>query len=294
MEIVKNLFHVSLQANEYQAALDFYCGKLGFEQMFELNVGQFKDMLELGVHNEDDGMAWLTYLRIAPEEYLEMFNGAINPPDFKRSHIPVHADSPLESFGLGCEDYEKTVKRLEAMGIPVKDGCLTDPCGCRIRIVERKGSPSSGDRLFTSLAGISLYVNDLDTMAAHLKAMTFREEEKEEGRVLLTVGRSGQYVELLKAPAPVQTYDDDILGHFALQIFSVPETVKAWDAAGVHCCPQPFMREVRVPADDSAKGNLGLDGCEIIWMICPEGNKVEVMVQPGDTVQQQWERKHPY
>ena len=53
MSIIKNLFHVSLQARSWDEALAFY-KKLGFEQMFELTVGQFKDMLELGEHNEED------------------------------------------------------------------------------------------------------------------------------------------------------------------------------------------------------------------------------------------------
>ena len=38
MKAIKNLFHVSLQENDYDAALEFYCGKLGFEQMFELKL----------------------------------------------------------------------------------------------------------------------------------------------------------------------------------------------------------------------------------------------------------------
>lgn len=294
MGVIKNLFHVSLQENDYEKALDFYCNKLGFEQMFELNVGQFKDMLELGEHNEGDSVQWLTYLRIAPEEYLEMFNGAINPPEFKRELIPSHKDTPFQSYGLGCDHLETTVAELEKRGVAVTDGYITDPDGAKIRLVERKGHASAKNRLFNSLAGISLYVNDLDRMEKHLTCMCFEVKEKTENSVVLTVGESGQYVELLKAPASVKTYDDDLLGHFALQIYKVTDTVKAWGANGVYCCPQPFMKDVQVPADDTAEGNMGLDRCEIIWMICPEGNKIEVMVQPGNTTQQEWERKNPY
>lgn len=294
MGVIKNLFHVSLQENDYSKALDFYCNKLGFEQMFELNVGQFKDMLQLGEHGEDDGMAWLTYLRIAPEEYLELFNGVINPPDFKRQLIPVHSDNPFHSFGLGCDDLDRTIAELEKRGVAVTDGYITDPDGAKIRLVERKGHVSEKERLFNSLAGISVYVNDFRAMEEHLKAMCFEVRERRDDSVILTVGESGQYVELLRAKEQVAARDDDLLGHFALQIHSVTDTVKEWGKNGVYCCPQPFMREVRVPADDTAKGNVGLDKCEIIWMICPEGNKIEVMVQPGDTTQQEWERKNPW
>ena len=292
--VVKNLFHVSLQENHFQEALEFYCDKLGFEQMFELNVGQFKDMLGLGEHNSDDSNAWLTYLRIAPEEYLEMFNGAINPPEFKKCDIPVHKDTVLESFSLGCNDLEWTRQKLEEKGIEVVDNRMKDPCGCVIRLVERKGHESTKERLFSSLAGITIFVNDLEKMERHLNAMCFVTEKKSEERIRMTVGESGQFVELVKAPDTVTVYDDDLLGHFALQIYNVKDTVKEWAKGGVFCCPQPFLRDVKVPADDTAEGNLGLDGCEIIWMICPEGNKIEVMVQPGDTTQQQWERKHCY
>lgn len=294
MGIVKNLFHVSLQENRYEEALEFYCGKLGFEQMFQLNIGQFKDMLALGEHNSDDSMAWLTYLRIAPEEYLEVFNGAANPPDFKKCEIPVHRDTVLESYSLGCGNLELTKQKLREKGIEVAGNCMEDPCGCKIRLVENQGHASCKERLFHSLAGITLFVNDLEIMERHLQAMCFNTVEKTKERIRLTVGEYGQFVELVKAPEPVRVYDDDLLGHFALQIYSVTDTVKEWGSRGVSCCPQPFMQDSKVPADDTAEGNMGLDGCEIIWMICPEGNKIEVMVQPGNTTQQQWEERNRY
>lgn len=294
MGVIKNLFHVSLQARNWDDALAFYRDTLGFEQMFELKVGQFKDMLQLGEHNEDDENHWLTYLRVAPDEYIEMFNAVINPPEFKTEPLRVHEDTVLHSFALGCENMGKTLAKLAERGVEVKDGCFRDPSGVLIRIVERKGHASAKERLFTSLAGLSFYVNDLEKMTEHLQAMCFELKEKSEGKAVLEVGEFGQYVELIKADTPVNVYDDDLLGHFALQIYKVTDTVKAWGENGVYCCPQPFMKDVKVPADDTAKGNIGLDGCEIIWMVCPEGNKIEVMVEPGDTMQQKYEKEHVY
>ncbi|MDO5540753.1 MAG: VOC family protein [Eubacteriales bacterium] len=294
MGVIRNLFHVSLQAREWDKALTFYRDVLGFEQMFELKVGQFKDMLQMGEHNEDDDNHWLTYLRVAPDEYIEMFNAVINPPEFKTEPLGCHEDTVLESFALGCENLEKTVEGLKDRGIEITDGYIVDPSGVKIRIVERSGHASVKERLFTSLAGISLYVNDLDIMTNHLKAMCFELKDKTSDRALFTVGEFGQYVELIQAGEQVKVYDDDLLGHFALRIYKVTDTVKAWGANGVHCCPQPFMKEVKVPSDDTAKGNVGLDGCEIIWMVCPEGNKIEVMVEPGNTMQQEYERTHVY
>lgn len=301
MGVIKNLFHVSLQVNDYKKSLDFYCGKLGFEQMFELNIGQFKDMLELGVHNEDDQLPWLTYLRIAPDQYLEMFNGAINPPEFKKAGIPAYTDSPMNYFALGTGSMTETETVLREKGIEITDGFFKDPDGIRIQIVPTKPGKSCTEtkhkRIFHSLAGLSLFVNDIDVMSAHLEKMTFQRLEsidRVRNGIRLEVGEYGQFVELIKADEEVITRPDDVLGHFAVQIYNVADTVKAWGANGVYCCPQPFQPDIKVPADDTAKGNIGLDGCEIIWMLCPEGNKIEVMVEPETTLQQRWEREHPF
>lgn len=294
MGVINNLFHVSLQAASWDAALAFYCEKLGFEQMFELKVGQFKDMLQLGEHNADDENHWLTYLRVAPDEYIEMFNAVINPPEFKTEPLGKHEDTVLHSFGLGCENLQETVAQLEEKGIAVTDGYITDPSGVKIRLVERPGHKSEKKRLFTSLAGISIYVNDLRAMKLYLQAMEFVVTEETKDRVLFTVGESGQYVELIQSASPVKVYDDDLLGHFALTVKGIPEVTVAWGKNGVYCCPQPFMKDVKLPVDGSATGNMGLDRCEIIWMVCPEGNKVEVMVEPGNTMQQEYEKTHVY
>lgn len=294
MSVIKNLFHVSLQENDYKAALEFYCNKLGFEQMFELNVGHFKEMVGIGDRDKDDDIPWLTYLRIAPEEYLELFNGVINPPDFKRYPITLRENEAFQSFGLGCDNLEKTIEGLRSQGIEVKNGYITDPAGCKIRLVERKGHKSEKERLFNSLAGISIYVNDLTLMEKHLSGMCFEVTDRTEKSIVFTLGQSGQYVELLQAKSSVKVCDEDLLGHFALQIYKVADTVKAWGENGVYCCPQPFMKDEQLPTDGTVKGNFGLDRCEIIWMVCPEENKIEVMVQPGNTMQQEWERENPY
>ena len=231
---------------------------------------------------------------MAPDEYIEMFNAVINPPEFHTEPLGVHEDTALHSFGLGCEDVKKTEAALAGLGIPVENGYITDPSGVRIRLVERHGHTPREEKLFTSLAGITLYVNDLEKMTKHLQAMCFALEEKEEGRALLNVGEFGQYVELLQVEKPVAVYDDDLLGHFAIQIYSVGDTTKAFGENGAYCCPQPFMKDVQLPIDGSAKGNIGLDGCEIVWMVCPEGNKIEVMVEPGNTMQQQFEKTHEW
>ena len=179
-------------------------------------------------------ISWLSYVRVAPEEYLEIFNGVINPPEFEPKKID-HAKAPVvHSFALGCEDPEKTIAILEERGIPVRNGFITDPTGCRIRIVERKPERTAEkEHLFSSLVGVSVYVNDLAGMSEFLQKMGMRKAGETETAVKLLVGKDDQYLELLQAAEPVETGDEDLLGHIALQVNSVAEAVWTWGNNGV-------------------------------------------------------------
>ncbi len=295
MDIIKNLFHVSLQEDSIEEALDFYCGKLGFELMFELKVEDFRKILSMEDSDRNNEISWLSYVRVAPEEYLEIFNGVINPPEFEPKKID-HAKAPVvHSFALGCEDPEKTIAVLEERGIPVRNGFITDPTGCRIRIVERKPERTAEkEHLFNSLVGVSVYVNDLAGMSEFLQKMGMRKAGETETAVKLLVGKDDQYLELLQAAEPVETGDEDLLGHIALQVNSVAEAVWTWGNNGVRCCMQPFMRDQPLEVKKGTVGNFAVDGCEIVWVVSSEGNRFEIMVQPGDTVQQKWEMEHPF
>lgn len=297
MEIVRNLYHVSLQACDYQASLAFFLETLGFEQMFEFNIGQFKEMLNMGEPSALDKEPWLTYIRVAPGQYVELFNGAINPPAFLIEGVDEREDTPFGYVAFGCDDVSRCEQKLAEKGVRVNDGhFFTEPSGLRCKLVEAKAlaCPQNNERLITSLAGISLRVNDLEKMAGHMERMSCPVLVRDAHESLHSVGEFGQTLRLVQSDTPVSTGENDLMAHLAITIHNVPRAVRAWAEKGLYCCYQPFAEGDRVPVSDAVKGDRGLDGCEIIWMVCPEGNKIEVMVEPGDNLQWAWERNHPY
>jgi catechol 2,3-dioxygenase-like lactoylglutathione lyase family enzyme len=123
MRTIKNLFHISLQVNDFNKSLDFYCNKLGLEQMFMLTVYDFKKMLGFEITGENNDEPWLTYLRIQKEQYLEIFDRVLNPevsPDLSRkSLVRKYGDSPFSCIVFDVEDLSLTVSRLQAKGVRV-------------------------------------------------------------------------------------------------------------------------------------------------------------------------------
>lgn len=293
---IRNLFHLSLQADEYAQVLHFYCDLLGFDYMYGYKVGDFKTMLHMeGAGPDNDDADWLCYIRVAPEEYLEVFNGVVNPPDFEFNKIDQKGSKVLHSYALGCENYEKTMAALAEKGIAFENGYMTDPSGMKIRVVEHKtGKKTQKDRLFNSLAGVSIYVNDLAYMTGYLQGMGMEITAKTESAVKLALGDAGQYIELLQSPTPVECVADGVLGHIALQVYSVENAVYEWGEKGVRTCMHAMMKDQPFPIERSVKGNIAVDRNEIVWSVSEEGNRFEIMYQPGDTEQQRFERSHPY
>lgn len=292
MNIIKDLFHLSMQVDDYDKTLDFYCGKLGFGQMFELKVKDFKEMLHLTETDTNNDLKWLTYLRVAPEEYLEIFNGIVNPPDFELKRADKSKGSVIHSFALGCDDLSKTIRALEEKGIYMKNGYITDPTGFKIRLVEKKGHKAEKDRLFHSLAGVSLYVNDLAYMTDYLSGMGMEKVSETVSSVLFHLGENDQYIELIHKPETLATGDEDILGHIALQVNSIADAVWEWGNAGVRTCMQPMFRDQPFEVKKDVVGNFAVDGCEIVWAVSRDGYRFEIMRQPGNTLQQKWEREN--
>ena len=295
MDIIKNLFHVSMQVDDYDKTLDFYCNKLGFEQMFELKVQDFKEMLHLTQSDKNNDLKWLTYVRVAPEEYLEIFNGIVNPPEFELKFADKTRGTVCHSFALGCDDPAKTIAALEEKGVSVENGFITDPTGFKIKLVQRKGaSEAIREHLFNSLAGVSLNVNDLAYMTGYLAGMGMKKLSETGNAAVFEVSESGQYLELIQSPVKIDTGDEDILGHIALQVNTISGAVWEWGNAGVRTCLQPMFRDQPFEVKQGVAGNIAIDGCEIVWAVSKAGNRFEIMYQPGDTTQQKWEREHPF
>ena len=295
MSLIKNLFHIALQVDDFDESIAFYRDKLGFDEMFSLKLGDFRDILDMHDSDKNNDANWLTYIRVAPEEYLEVFNGVINPPDFELLKTDHKRAPVFHSFSIGCEDPEKAAKILEERGVLAVNGIITDPSGCKIRIVERKRDrKTEKERLFNCLAGVSIYVNDLQKMSAYLQRMGMKKTGETENSICLVMGEDDQFLELIQSLEPVAVTDDGILGHLALQIYSISDVVWEWGNAGVRCCMQPTEKDHPLEVKKGTIGNFASDGCEIVWAVSEAGNRFEIMRQPGDNIQQKFEREHPF
>lgn len=296
MSIVRNIFHLSFQTDEYADFVKFYCETMEFDYMYGYKIGDFKTMLHMegqGPKNED--MDWLCYIRVAPEVYLEVFNGVVNPPDFAYNKINKEASKVLHSITLGCEDPEKVTAYLKEKGVPFENGYAVDPEGTKIRIVKRKYEKETAkERIFNSLVGASIYVNDLAYMTDYITAMGGNVTAKTESAVKIEIGDFGQYLELIQSPTKVVDVADGVLGHIALQVYSISDAVYEWGLKGVRCCMHAMMKDNPFPVEKGVKGNIAVDHNEIVWNVTEEGNRFEIMYQPGDTEQQKFERNNPF
>jgi lactoylglutathione lyase len=124
-----SLGHIALRVNDLERSLAFY-GKLGFPEFLRLT--------------QADGRAWIVYLRVTDELYIELFPGG------NGGSVPGPETTGVNHLCLTTDDIEKTAAHLEAMGIsassplvPTRRGVdgnrgmwITDPDGNRIEIME--------------------------------------------------------------------------------------------------------------------------------------------------------------
>ena len=56
---IRGIAHIAYKVSDMEKSLRFYCGVLGFREMFTLN--------------NDAGEPWIIYLEVAPHQYIELF-----------------------------------------------------------------------------------------------------------------------------------------------------------------------------------------------------------------------------
>jgi lactoylglutathione lyase len=126
MLTVSYVTHVAIRVKDLERSLDFYVGKLGFEEMFRL---------------DRDDRLMLLYLRITDTQYLELF------PDGEGDGPSAPTAVGYNHMCLAVPDIEATVRELEALEIPLSrpkilagDGnwqCwIEDPDGHRIELMQ--------------------------------------------------------------------------------------------------------------------------------------------------------------
>lgn len=115
--------HLAFDVSDMEKALEFYCGKLGFEQIFTMN--------------NEAGQPWIVYLKVCPGQFIELFFGGMeNPPKANYSHLCLQVDDIYE--------IEAKMKELGVeIDVPIKQGKDTnmqcwvhDPDGNRIEFMQ--------------------------------------------------------------------------------------------------------------------------------------------------------------
>jgi lactoylglutathione lyase len=123
------LAHVALKVRDLDRSLDFYCGKLGFEEMMRLD--------------KPDGSpgVWLVYLRITDDQFLELF------PDGVGDRAPGRDAVAINHICLGVRDLDETIAQLKDKGIPLTvqkkmaadlnwQAWIEDPDGNRLELMQ--------------------------------------------------------------------------------------------------------------------------------------------------------------
>jgi lactoylglutathione lyase len=126
MLTVSSITHVAIRVKDIDRSLDFYVGKLGFQEMMRL---------------DRDGRLWLLYLRITDTQYLEIF------PEGEGERAAEREAVGYNHMCFEVPDIEQTVRELDAMGVEMIrpmiraiDGnwqtWIEDPDGHRIELMQ--------------------------------------------------------------------------------------------------------------------------------------------------------------
>ena len=125
MKNVKCLSHVALDVSNLEASLDFYVGKLGFEEMFRLEM-----------------KGWLVVnLRISDTQHLELFRPPAGSP------APTHNVAGGHHFCFEVDDIGAALAELDARGVELmrprsvgldnnEQAWISDPDGNRMEFMQ--------------------------------------------------------------------------------------------------------------------------------------------------------------
>ena len=153
---------------------------------------------------------------------------------------------------------------------------------------------------FKGFFHLSLFVNDIKASMDFYKKLGFEEMfgitepgETEPWNYYMRISK-GQYLELQPVHAPnphphpdkAVYYDNQTVWHFSLETENMAETFRHLQAEGVKIWRDP-EKTMELHSPDEAM--LGGDGCLIVWIVDPDGNPIEVMEQPGETLQRKYD-----
>ncbi len=139
MKTVKSLIHVALDVSDIKASLDFYVGKLGFEEMYRLDW---------------NGRLLLVYLRVTDTQFLELFPA----PEAPTTHNAVGQ----HHLCLAVDDIDAAIEEVTSKGIVLTrprnvgmdrniQAWIADPDGNKIELMQMMPG-SLGERAIERLA----------------------------------------------------------------------------------------------------------------------------------------------
>ena len=94
--MITGITHAAIRVTDISKAVEFYSGLLGFPEQFSLT--------------RENGDPWLTYLKVAENQFIELFPGADG----------IHENptcSSLVHICLQVDDIQKTYQELTAKGL---------------------------------------------------------------------------------------------------------------------------------------------------------------------------------
>lgn len=126
MRTLVGIGHVAIRVKDIARTLDFYVGKLGFQEMFRL---------------DRDGRLWILYLRIMDDQFLEIFPEGVGDRAADKEAIGFN------HLCLHISDIEAAVRELTEKGVPFttplktgvdgnKQAWIEDPDGHRIELMQ--------------------------------------------------------------------------------------------------------------------------------------------------------------
>ena len=158
---IRNIGHLSFQTRDMDAMTRFYGDLLGMERLFTITVGDFAQNLRerygdrvpegdaayLRSMGDDPGRPWITYMKLADGQFLELFHdrgGCGRSVDRRESY--GYAGAAFET-----EDISALYDRLAGAGVPVLEGpheavdgarafSVLDPEGNEVRFVQCAGA----------------------------------------------------------------------------------------------------------------------------------------------------------
>jgi lactoylglutathione lyase len=117
MQGIKAFGHIAIKVTDLQRSLDFWEKGLGFPEMTRLT--------------NDKGEAWIVYLRVTDEFFLELFPGA------QTDRAPGQNANGVNHLCLSIEDAGIPLTSPISAGLDGNRGAwITDPDGNRIELME--------------------------------------------------------------------------------------------------------------------------------------------------------------